>query len=221
MNKVKVSDDHYGFVLRHRQGRAISECASGSSRFVIHPSGKITRCFGRNDPIANLYDVNIDFIEDLQKRPLCQEVTCIKSCDTDWTDKLSTQMDSIISYPQNVQWVGGLSTSSQPNPLIPPFSLSLFQVNVVPTLFCNYSCPYCVAGSHLVNKKHAAGIQIRAQTLIDFLEKVNARFSPSEGFVVFISGGESFLWTGLIQFCDWAAKKNNVSVKINTRLCGL
>lgn len=210
------SYDHRQFMSRARLPGTISQCASGSSRFVIYPTGKISRCFGRNDQIGHLDDNDVGFVEKLRADPQCESVTCVDPCDLAWTDKRSIRNSDEMFFPAEIPWTGDLGDGPASKSTQSSFSLSLIQVNVTPTLLCNFNCPYCVAGSQIVNKKRAAGIQIDAGKLIRFLEGLVARYKPDIGLVVFVSGGESFLWDGLDEFSSWCLEQPRVSLKINT-----
>jgi organic radical activating enzyme len=217
---VISSRNHRQFVERALSGAVKSECASGSARFVIHPSGKITRCFGLNDEIGSIYSGSVDFIRSFQVNPTCGLVRCFDPCDYDCAEKWSYGTgDDLMFFDKSLPWAGHAIHHAVSSGMVETrahVSTDLIQINLTPTLLCNYSCEYCVSGSNAVDPKGASRIQICGTSFVTFLRNILSEIRPKDGILIYLSGGEPTIWRGMMELARFVASDSRVSMKINT-----
>lgn len=214
------SPDKYRlFVQQTHSPDTSTYCAAGSARFVIHPTGKITRCFGQSIGIGNIYDGSIDFILDHRVNSQCNNVSCFDPCDFDCAEKWTSGSVGDNYFPIQVPWMGNLIPTDKlklNDSRSDSVSLDLIQINLTPTLLCNYKCSYCIAGSNVVDPKAAAEKQLDPQIVIKFLEKILIEINPMYGILLYVSGGEPLIWPGIIELGNFISRSDRIVMKLNT-----
>lgn len=216
------SDQYKLFIEEARKPDTMVYCGSGSARFVIHPTGKITRCFGRTDSIGSIYEQSVDFIHHYRMESECREINCFDPCDFDCAEKWTSSPRGEHHFPIHTPWLGnlvsepGVTSSRIEHSAKNSVSLDFIQINLTPLLLCNYKCNYCIAGSDKVDPKIAKKQQLDPGVTLTFLSKVLEVIRPKYGMLLYVSGGEPLLWTGITELAHYVASTQQIAMKLNT-----
>ncbi|MCK9272929.1 radical SAM protein [Candidatus Gracilibacteria bacterium] len=192
-------------------------CSAGSNKFLIYTQGEVYRCFGLSEIIGNIDDIS--FIYNFQKESRCLIPSCHIPCDNNCEKWIVNKKTNEKKYFES-DFVDDTDSSAQQYHSLSHRSISLERIEfcLVPTMFCNFSCSYCISGSNEIDKKLALKKVLSCDRIINFLENIKKEIKENKKISIILSGGEPLLWCDIISFSKYCSEEldKTINLKINT-----
>lgn len=155
-------------------------CTAGRSFFTIQADGQVARCWFRQaDVCGSVANLQLNAYQ----TTVCDDRRCPLSCEPCY----NTIWENENEDPEQGLFV----KVDELDPVDPQQDYAFFQVIMANA--CNFKCPYCVAGSNLVNVGEDKKRWLKAEQWIKWWRYIGSLY---QGVSVTLVGGEPIIFPG-------------------------